>query len=95
MASAYRPGAAGRMFNERRTSDRSRASRNAVIRLKDGSAAMDCVVRNLSARGAKLSVWNAADLPNEFQLKLYTERDWRNVTVRWRRGNELGVSMSR
>lgn len=49
----------------------------------------------MPARGAPLILSGTANVPQTFQLKLDTEREWRSVTVRWRRGEEVGVSFDR
>ena len=90
-----RTGATARIFNERRRAERERGATNALVRFNPGNETTQCVARNLSARGARLAVSDAANVPQTFQLKLDTEREWRNVTVRWRRGDEVGVSFDR
>jgi hypothetical protein len=95
MALLNKPGTTARMFNERRSSERSRGPKSGLIRSGNGPGTMECVVRNHSARGAKLSFKDAAGVPQRFQLKLDAEREWRNATVKWRRGNEVGVSFER
>ena len=88
-------GTTARIFNERRGAARSRAPKEALIRFDHGQATIESIVRNLSARGARLSMDAATAVPRQFQLRLDTDREWRNVTVRWRRGNEIGVSFDR
>lgn len=88
-------GTPARMFNERRVSDRHHALKGGLIRFNDGYGTMECAVRNLSARGAKLSFGDAVGVPNRFQLRVGTETVWRDVTVRWRRNNDVGVSYDR
>ncbi len=83
-------GATARMFNERRSGSRSRAVKGAVIRFDRGL--MECVVRNLSPKGARLAFADISAVPATFQLRIGTDGTWRNATARWRRGNEVGVS---
>lgn len=82
------------MFNERRASARGRETLAGVVRSGGGQGVSECVVRNRSATGAKLSVGKAGSLPQRFQLKIGSD-GWREVTVRWRRGNDVGVSFDR
>ncbi|MEX0956739.1 MAG: PilZ domain-containing protein [Rhizobiaceae bacterium] len=95
MSIQNKAGATARIFNERRRAERERSATNALVRFNSGSETTQCVARNISARGARLVVSGAASVPPRFQLKLDTEREWRNVTVRWRRGDEVGVSFDR
>lgn len=90
-----RAGATGRIFNERRGSERGRAVKRALIRFSAGHGSVETVVRNLSSRGARLAIGDATEVPRRFQLRLDTDREWRDVTVRWRRGSEMGVSFDR
>lgn len=92
MACQYRT---ARIFNERRRAERERSATNALARLDSGGETTQCVARNMPARGAPLILSGTANVPQTFQLKLDTEREWRSVTVRWRRGEEVGVSFDR
>ena len=82
-----------RIFNERRSGERSRAVKGAVIRSDEGL--VECVVRNLSSKGARLAFANVAAVPAQFQRKVGPSGAWRTATVRWRRGDEVGVSFDR
>jgi len=52
---------------------------------------MDCMVRNLSARGALLEIGVIAALPPKFELLLVDANTVRNVELRWQRGQRAGV----
>jgi hypothetical protein len=93
MPTQNRAGATARIFNERRAAERSRAIKGGLIRFDRGT--MECVVRNLSSRGARLSLADIAAVPGKFQIKIGPDGEWRNATARWRRGNEVGVSFDR
>jgi len=90
MSFGFKAGAPARMFNERRAGERSRAVKGAMIQSERGR--MECVVRNLSPKGARLSFSDVSEVPAKFQLRVGTDGGWRNATARWRRGNEVGVS---
>jgi hypothetical protein len=51
----------------------------------------DCVIRNLSASGAKLAVSSQTSLPDEFDLVLLKTNSTRRVSLRWRHGDFVGV----
>ena len=53
---------------------------------------MDCVVRDISATGARLRVPDAGAFPEQFELLLKQTGEYRPAFVRWRRKGEVGVS---
>jgi hypothetical protein len=52
---------------------------------------VNCVVRDISATGAKLGVSEKIKLPAGFHLLLVKAQSKRAVLVRWRRGDFVGV----
>jgi hypothetical protein len=50
-----------------------------------------CIVRDLSATGAKLGVSSKIQLPDQFDVLLLKTKSTRRVTLRWRRGDFAGV----
>jgi hypothetical protein len=56
--------------------------------------AADCIVRDHSARGAKLSLHQAAFLPDEFALQVPRQQSEVRVKTRWRRLGEIGVELA-
>jgi hypothetical protein len=55
-----------------------------------GRSTVDCTVRNLSAKGAKLLVASVVGIPETFDL-LIDGSSRQPCTVAWRRLKELGV----
>lgn len=53
---------------------------------------IDCVVRDISAKGARLRVPDAGAVPQEFELLLKQTGECRPARVRWRNGVEVGIS---
>jgi hypothetical protein len=53
---------------------------------------IDCVVRDISATGAKLRVLDAGAVPERFELLLNATGEYRPAHVKWRRKGEIGVS---
>ena len=51
----------------------------------------DCVIRDLSQTGARITCEETGNLPNELQLMFFAIREVRYVRVVWRRPGELGV----
>ena len=76
----------------RRTQERTRAQVPAQIVRYD--LAVDCVIRDRSETGARLRVLDADKVPAEFELLDKQTGETRPAHVRWRRGNEVGVSFT-
>ena len=53
---------------------------------------LDCVVRDLSAGGARLRVADGGAVPQEFELFLKQTGEYRPARVRWRRPTEVGIA---
>lgn len=53
---------------------------------------IDCVVKDISASGARLRVPDAGAVPQEFELLFKQTGEYRPAHVRWRRKTEVGVS---
>jgi hypothetical protein len=54
---------------------------------------LDCKVRNLSPKGAKLVFASVVGVPDSFEL-IFEDRTRRPCRVIWRRLNELGVEFA-
>jgi PilZ domain len=66
------------------------------ITLDGGFAARPCVVRDMSATGAKITVDDSNVLPGRLRLAFARDaRTGRNCEVVWRRGKSLGVKFVR
>ena len=62
------------------------------ITLDGGFAARPCVVQDMSASGAKITVDDSNVLPGRLRLALVRDaRTGRNCEVVWRQGKSLGV----
>lgn len=55
--------------------------------------AIDCVVRNMSGKGAKLLVPSTTLIPDEFILQITSRETAYRVRPRWRRQRALGVEV--
>ena len=84
--------------SEKRTAAKQRiAPRRAVVGpavLKAPGLRVDCIIRDLSARGAKLEVAEAIPLPKEFNLWLVKANTSRHVRLKWRRRHFVGIEFS-
>ena len=75
---------------ERRKSGRSRVLKSAKLVL-DRSAIIDCVVRNLTNKGARLQIANTVDLPRAFEMTFDGGYSIRPCRLVWRTMTETGV----
>jgi hypothetical protein len=72
---------------------RHRALKGARIAFKDHTTTIDCVVRNLSDRGACLIVASPIGIPDSFDLML-DHAPVRNCRVAWRKATQIGVEFA-
>jgi len=75
---------------ERRAYRRARTLVVSKIVIADGLA--DCVVRNLSIRGAQVRVLGDVELPPAFGLLMTSKGLLFDATVVWRNGDKLGLT---
>src|SRR3954463_11608016 len=54
-------------------------------------SSMDCVVRDISATGARLALTHQNVLPDKFELYVPLKEKTYSVEVRWRADDDLGV----
>ncbi|MGH6811699.1 MAG: PilZ domain-containing protein [Methylocella sp.] len=78
---------------ERRSGARRRALKEARIAFKGQGAVIDCVVRNLSDRGACLNVETPIGIPDTFDLML-DRASVRHCRVTWRKAAQIGVEFA-
>jgi hypothetical protein len=75
---------------------RKSVQQSAWITLDGGFAARPCLVQDMSATGAKITVEKPNVLPDLLRLAFTRDaRTGRNCVVVWRRGKSLGVKFVR
>ncbi|MGH6822667.1 MAG: PilZ domain-containing protein [Methylocella sp.] len=77
--------------HESRNEARRRALKEARIAFKGHGAVIDCVVCNLSDRGACLKVASPIGIPDTFDLLCDFPSSVRNCRVTWRKATQIGV----
>lgn len=82
------------MFAERRGTERHRVFKGATLSFNKGYGAFECVVKNLSDGGARLSFGETSAVPNQFSLQLSGDNARRPAIVRWRTINAIGISFT-
>src|ERR1700681_3415201 len=80
---------------DRRQNARDKVIYGGVAQIRDPGAARDCVVRNISEKGAHLEFGNVIKLPKE-QISLTVARKGRSFLARiiWWRDNFVGVAFN-
>lgn len=63
-----------------------------AARITRAGREIDCVIRDISPKGARLRVPDAGAVPERFELLLKQTGEYRPAHVRWRRVTEVGVS---
>ena len=78
------------LMSDNRTSQRQKTFKGGTISF-DRAAGIDCIVRNLSATGARLQIESHMGIPEEFTLVIKPEFIRRSCQVAWRAGRNIGV----
>ena len=82
------------MSSEHRNEVRQRVFLKGRIQFNNGASSFDCLVRDLSATGARLAFSETTTLPDVFDLYIpQKERTFRS-TLRWRRADGVGVTFA-
>ena len=81
-------------MEERRRFPRHRTLKSGKIVVQSGRWVVDCTVRNLSAKGALLTVPSLAGIPEKFELVLEATGAHHQCRVIWRGENRLGVEFA-
>jgi PilZ domain len=79
-------------MQDRRHSVRDRVLLGGVAEINESGSTMDCVVRNLSDRGACVELESSAELPD--QMRVTIARKGRSYLGRmiWRQANRVGLA---
>lgn len=77
--------------SDNRTAPRHRTLKGGRIIFNAGRSTIDCQIRNLSSRGAKLEVTSVVGIPNTFDLMIGADGTLQSCRVAWRTLKELGV----
>lgn len=83
----------GTVFAERRSEVRRRVLKSAILSFNKGFSSFECIVRNLSEHGARLSLGETFALPSSFSIR-FDDAPPRAAKVRWRTESALGVAFA-
>jgi len=77
---------------ERRRAPRHRTLKGALVVFDNHQRALDCMIRNLSEGGAKISLESTGDVPDSFEILVPKEHMIIAARAVWRTRNEMGVA---
>lgn len=77
---------------ERRAQARQKTFIKGRIYFNNRLSSVDCIVRDITERGARLEASENVALPSAFDLHLPNKDEHFHAQVEWRKGNYLGVS---
>lgn len=77
-------------MTEKRSAQRQRTLKGAVIVFNNRNSTLSCTVRNASEGGAQIRVASTLGVPDEFELRL-SDGTKKSCVVVWRHAEELGV----
>jgi diguanylate cyclase (GGDEF)-like protein len=92
-AEGHAAGAAERDAN-RRIEHRERVLRRGRIILGDGFSTIDCVIRDISAHGARFTVQEGIAIPRTLSLAIPDTGRTHQAIRRWQRGASIGVEFT-
>ena len=78
-------------MDDKRGAHRNRTFLKADLDVSGGLSSLSCIVKDLSDTGARLVLSDGVVLPETFRLRLPKPDRWVHVSVRWRRGEFVGV----
>jgi hypothetical protein len=81
-------------MSERRRSSRLKSFLGGSVSYANGRSQQECLIRNLSSRGAKLVFDHAVTLPVEFDLLIHKQQRSFRAKVMWHREQEVGVRLA-
>jgi hypothetical protein len=81
-------------MNERRSRARQRSFLQGRIYFNNRRSSLDCVIRDFSDQGAKLTVSDSVALPEVVELYIPHKDETYRAKVQWRTGFELGVAFN-
>lgn len=76
---------------ERRRERRQRVLKGALVIFGKHTQVFDCLVRNLSSEGAKLSLESTVGVPDEFEVLIHGEYRIAPARLVWRKDKEIGA----
>lgn len=81
----------GYQGTERRLEHRRRLLKGAMIKFNNGFGDLECVVRNLTTGGARISMGQTSGIPTRIQIQIAGERIPVEAKIEWRTPRDIGL----
>lgn len=81
-------------MDERRDSTRHKSFLRGFVHVDKRRGAMSCLIRDLSATGARIVFSDTVAIPDIVTLHIPQKEQTLEARVEWRRGDEIGVKFS-
>jgi len=81
-------------MSERRQNLRQKSFLRGRMNSPDGSFSYDCMIRDLSKKGARTIFADPTIIPDVFDLHIPKENRTMRALVTWRHGDDIGVAFS-
>lgn len=82
-------------MEERRQSHRGRTHLGGRIVFNGRASTVDCLVRNLSPDGARITLGDVAVIPGDFEIDIHGRAETKRARVVWRNGTQAGIEFVR
>jgi hypothetical protein len=82
-------------MTERRKHPRHKSLLQGRLAFNNGRSSIDCLIRDMSDGGARLSFASPVTLPEVAELQIPSKHENHPVHVRWGNGDEYGVTFTR
>jgi len=79
-------------MGERRRSARQKSFLRGCIYFNKGRGAVDCLIRDISAEGARIIFSEAVNIPEVVELYIPQKEQTLRARVQWRHGDDIGLS---
>ena len=80
------------MSSERRVATRQKSFLRGCVHFNNRRCAMDCLIRDISATGARLIFPDKVSLPAVIDLYIPHKEQTLKAEVHWRHGDEVGIA---
>lgn len=79
---------------ERRKSTRNKSFLRGCVYFNNRRSAVDCLIRDLSERGARIIFSDAVNIPDVVDLYIPQKEETVRARVHWRHGGEIGLAFA-
>jgi hypothetical protein len=79
-------------MNDRRALPRHKTFIKGRIYFNNRLASMECIVRDVTGQGCRIEFSENVTLPDNFELYLPNKDEYFQARVKWRRGNNIGLT---